>query len=98
MKTIVLDTNFLLIPLQFGVDIFTQINDVVTESHKIAILDFGSQLVNYMIVDFRKISHIQLNTGIKLVWILSVYQIKQLERSPKNRTINREKKSPNCDR
>ena len=39
MKKILLDTNFLLIPYQFRVDIFTQIDRISTFQYKIFILD-----------------------------------------------------------
>ena len=39
MKKILLDTNFLLIPHQFRVDIFTQIDRIVTFRYKFFILD-----------------------------------------------------------
>jgi len=39
MKTIILDTNFLTIPYQFGVDIFEEIDRIVTEEHEIVTLD-----------------------------------------------------------
>ena len=39
MKTIILDTNFLFIPAQFKVDIFREIDRVITAPHQMAILD-----------------------------------------------------------
>jgi len=39
MKKVILDTNFLLIPIQFGVDIFSEIDDLVLEDHKLLVLD-----------------------------------------------------------
>lgn len=36
---VILDTNFLLIPGKFGVDIFTQIKEVVNERHQICIFE-----------------------------------------------------------
>ncbi|MBU1199241.1 MAG: hypothetical protein KKF46_04390 [Nanoarchaeota archaeon] len=38
-KIVIIDTNFLLIPGQFKVDIFTQINDLVMEPHEMCIVD-----------------------------------------------------------
>ena len=38
MKQVILDTNFLLIPAQFNVDIFSEIERLVAESHKICIM------------------------------------------------------------
>ena len=39
MVRIILDTNFLLIPAQFNVDIFTEINRIVLEKHQLFVLD-----------------------------------------------------------
>ncbi|MFH1399189.1 MAG: PIN domain-containing protein [Candidatus Woesearchaeota archaeon] len=39
MKQIILDTNFLMIPAQFGVDIFTEIARIMTENYEIVVLD-----------------------------------------------------------
>jgi hypothetical protein len=39
MKKILIDTNFLLIPAQFKVDIFTEIDRIIDESYKLYILD-----------------------------------------------------------
>ena len=38
MKQIILDTNFLLIPAQFNVDVFSEIDRIVAESHNICII------------------------------------------------------------
>jgi len=39
MKHIILDTNFLLIPAQFNVDIFTEIDQLMTEPYELCIID-----------------------------------------------------------
>ncbi|MBW2996417.1 twitching motility protein PilT [Candidatus Woesearchaeota archaeon] len=39
VRKIILDTNFLLIPAQFNVDIFAEINRIMLESYKICTLD-----------------------------------------------------------
>lgn len=39
MKKIILDTNFLLIPAQFGVDIFTEIDELMQEHYELCIID-----------------------------------------------------------
>ncbi len=39
MKTIILDTNFLTIPYQFGLDIFEEIKKIVPENYELATLD-----------------------------------------------------------
>ena len=39
MKTIILDTNFLTIPYQFGIDIFEEIDRVVEGNYKLTTLD-----------------------------------------------------------
>ena len=38
MKTIILDTNFLVIPFQFGIDVFDEINKLITGKHRIVTL------------------------------------------------------------
>lgn len=39
MKRIIIDTNFLLIPIQFGVDIFSEIDRICNFNYKIFIFD-----------------------------------------------------------
>lgn len=39
MKRIILDTNFLLIPAQFRVDIFSEINRICSFSYELVVLD-----------------------------------------------------------
>ncbi len=39
MKKIILDTNFLLIPSQFGVDIFSEIKRIMDEEYELCIVD-----------------------------------------------------------
>ncbi|MBL7169629.1 MAG: nucleotide-binding protein [Candidatus Aenigmarchaeota archaeon] len=39
MKTIILDTNFLTIPYQFGVDIFEEIGKVITGNYELITLE-----------------------------------------------------------
>tara|TARA_Y100000310_G_scaffold110041_1_gene108513 strand:- start:214 stop:606 length:393 start_codon:yes stop_codon:yes gene_type:complete len=39
MKTIILDTNFLMIPAQFNLDIFTAIDNACLFTYKLAVLD-----------------------------------------------------------
>jgi hypothetical protein len=39
MKHIILDTNFLLVPAQFGVDIFSEIDRIMHEAYELCIVD-----------------------------------------------------------
>jgi hypothetical protein len=39
MKKIILDTNFLMIPFQFNVDIFEEINRIIEEKYELIIFD-----------------------------------------------------------
>ncbi|ENO12016.1 hypothetical protein MBGDC06_00279, partial [Thermoplasmatales archaeon SCGC AB-539-C06] len=39
MKKIILDTNFLLIPAQFKVDIFDEIDRIILEKYQLFVLD-----------------------------------------------------------
>ena len=39
MKKVLLDTNFLLIPEQFGVDIFSEIDALLTEGYELCTID-----------------------------------------------------------
>lgn len=39
MKTIILDTNFLLIPAQFNVDIFESIKELMDEAYELCVID-----------------------------------------------------------
>ena len=51
MKKIYLDTNFLLIPAQFGVDIYEEIENVCDFSYKIYILDRVIDEIDKIIVE-----------------------------------------------
>ncbi|MBW2998186.1 DNA-binding protein [Candidatus Woesearchaeota archaeon] len=39
MIKVILDTNFLMIPIQFGIDIFSEIDDLVLDKYKLLVLD-----------------------------------------------------------
>jgi rRNA-processing protein FCF1 len=39
MKHIIIDTNFLLIPAQFNVDIFSEIDNIINEPYELCIVD-----------------------------------------------------------
>ena len=43
MRTILLDTNFLLIPAQFGVDIFEEINRLCDSKHELVVSEASMQ-------------------------------------------------------
>lgn len=49
-KKIILDTNFLLIPGQFKIDIFTQIEQIMNEPYEISIIDKSIKELNKIIV------------------------------------------------
>ena len=51
MKKILLDTNFLLIPYQFKVDIFSEIDRIILEKYQICILDKTIDELNKIIRD-----------------------------------------------
>jgi len=54
MKKIVLDTNFLLIPAQFKVDIFSEIDRIMTEPYEIYIVDKTIDELKKIIMDTRQ--------------------------------------------
>ena len=49
MEKILLDTNFLLIPSQFKVDIFSEIKRICNFSYKLYVLDKSVGELNYII-------------------------------------------------
>jgi rRNA-processing protein FCF1 len=51
MQKILLDTNFLLIPFQFNVDIFAEIDRIILGSYKIYVLDKTIDELNSIIDD-----------------------------------------------
>jgi len=54
MKTVLIDTNFMLIPAQFGVDIFAEIDRIMNEAYDVAILDVCVDELNDLAVKERK--------------------------------------------
>jgi len=51
MKKIILDTNFLLIPAQFKVDIFDEIDRIILEKYELFVLDKTIDELNKIIND-----------------------------------------------
>ena len=51
MQKILLDTNFLLIPTQFNVDIFSEIDRIILENYKLYILDKSIDELKKIIAD-----------------------------------------------
>ncbi|MBW2990376.1 nucleotide-binding protein [Candidatus Woesearchaeota archaeon] len=49
-KKVIIDTNFLLIPGQFKVDVFTQLEEIVKEPHQLCIIDKSINEVNKLAV------------------------------------------------
>ena len=58
MKTVLLDTNFLLIPAQFKVDIFSEIDRICTFQYEIAVLDKTIDELNKIIKEQNRIVNI----------------------------------------
>lgn len=49
MKKVILDTNFLLIPVQFKVDIFTEIDRIISEQYELCVMSTTIDELNKVI-------------------------------------------------
>jgi len=76
MEKILLDTNFLLIPYQFKVDIYTQIDKISTFKYKIFILDKTLQELNKIIEDQKGKNKDAARIALKLISIKDIEVIK----------------------
>jgi uncharacterized protein len=76
MKKILLDTNFLLIPYQFGVDIFTQIDKVSTFKYGLFVLDKGFEELKTIMQQQRGKSRDAAKIALKLIAIKNIEIIK----------------------
>jgi rRNA-processing protein FCF1 len=65
MKKIIIDTNFLLLPSEFKVDIFTEIERLVPRDHKLYIID-GTIAELHKIIEGKNKSKDKLNAKIGL--------------------------------
>jgi len=75
-KKILLDTNFLLIPHQFRVDIFTQINRIMHFQYKIFVLDKSVEELKKAIGEQKGKSKDAAKIALKLIAIKNIVIIK----------------------
>jgi len=76
MKKILLDTNFLLIPYTFKVDIFTQIDKISTFKYEVCILDKTLDELNNIVKKQKGKHRDGANIALKLVKIKNIKVIK----------------------
>ena len=76
MRKILLDTNFLLIPYQFKVDVFTQIDKISTFNYKIFILDRSLEELKKIVDEQRGKNKDAAKIALKLVAIKNIGIIK----------------------
>ncbi len=67
MKRIILDTNFLLIPAQFNVDIFSEIDGVMKEPYKLFVLDESIKELKKIVEEQKGKNRDAANLGLQLV-------------------------------
>jgi len=75
-RKILLDTNFLLIPYQFKVDIFTQIDKISIFKYKIFILDKTLQELNKIVEEQKGKNKDAARIALKLISIKDIEVIK----------------------
>ena len=75
-KKILLDTNFLLIPHQFGVDIFTQIDRIMHFQYKIFVLDKSIEELKNIIMGQKGKNRDAAKVALKLIAIKNIGIIK----------------------
>lgn len=76
MKKILLDTNFLLIPYQFRVDIFTQIDKIATFEYELFILDKSLEELKKIVSDQKGKNKDAAKIALKLIAIKNIGVIK----------------------
>jgi len=76
IKTILLDTNFLLIPFQFKVDIFTQIDKISAFKYKISIVDKTLDELNHIIKKQKGKNKDAAKIALKLLTVKKIKVIK----------------------
>ena len=81
MKKILLDTNFLLIPAQFRVDIFSEIERICNFNYKLHILDRTTEELDNIIEKQRGKSKDAAKLALKLIKSKKINIIKTKEKS-----------------
>ncbi|MEK6876906.1 MAG: PIN domain-containing protein [Nanoarchaeota archaeon] len=76
MKKILLDTNFLLIPYQFRVDIFTQIDRIIHLQYKIFVLDKSVEELKKIVEGQKGKNRDAAKIALKLIAIKNIRIIK----------------------
>lgn len=67
MKKVILDTNFLLIPSQFNVDVFTEIERIVPEQHELCIMSTTIDELNKVIEKTKGKDKASAKMALKLI-------------------------------
>ncbi len=80
MKKILLDTNFLLAPIQFKIDIFSEIDRICIFSYKLYILDRAIEELNNIIEKQKGKSKEAAKFALKLVKLKEIGIIKTSEK------------------
>ena len=82
MKKIILDTNFLLIPTKFKVDIFSEIDKIAHFNYKLFIIDKTIDELNWIIEDKKSKSKDKecAKIGLQLIKAKNVGKIKSKEK------------------
>ena len=87
MKKILLDTNFLLIPIQFKLDIFSEIHDICNFNYKLFILDKTIEELNNIIEKQKGKSKEAAKFALKLIKLKKISIIKTKEKLTADRLI-----------
>ncbi|MBL7054446.1 hypothetical protein ISS05_01675 [Candidatus Woesearchaeota archaeon] len=87
MKKILLDTNFLLIPIQFKLDIFTEIRNICNFKYKLYILDKTIEELNNIIEKQKGKNKDAAKFALKLVKFKKINIIKTKEKFSVDRLI-----------
>ncbi len=87
MKRVILDTNFLLIPAQFKVDIFSEIDRICNFSYELAVLDKTIDELNKIIEEQKGKNRAAARLALKLLKAKKVKIIKTKEKGLVDETI-----------
>ncbi len=75
MMRIILDTNFLLIPFQFGVDIFEEIDRIVDFNYSLAVMKKSLDELNKIVTEGKQRDRSAARMAIKLVGIKEIQMV-----------------------
>ncbi len=94
MKHIILDTNFLMIPMQFKVDIFTEIERIMKEPYELCIVDKTIDELNKLKKTESGKDKLAASVALKLIEVKKIKHLKTEKNLNTDNLITELAKSP----